>query len=245
MKHKERFYRDYSSSSGSVFNVKIDATDLFIRAESDLRDKAYEALKAARTELEEHIIKHDDFLHSLNPLTPHGDEGEVAAAMYRASSSAGVGPMAAVAGAISEKVGMTLLDYSDEVIVENGGDIWLKLSNPAVIGVYVNNIHFEDNIGIKINPENTPCSICTSTSKLGHSLSFGKADSVTIIAETGALADAAATAVLNMVKTADDMEEALEFGISIPGVTGCLIVYGDKLAVQGEIELAPLSQKDF
>lgn len=241
MKHKERFYRDYSGSTGSVFNVKIDTTDLFIRADSDLHDKVYEALKSARTELEKHITKHDDFLHSLNPLTPHGDEGEVAAAMYKASSAAGVGPMAAVAGAIAEKTGRALLDYSDEVIVENGGDIWLKINNPAVIGIYVNNIHFKDNIGIKVTPEKTPCSICTSTSKLGHSLSFGKADSVTIVADTGALADAVATAVLNMVKTADDMEKALEFGMSIQGVRGCLIVYGDKLAVLGEIELAPLS----
>jgi len=240
MDHTKRFYRDYDNAAGSAFNVKLDTTDLYIKADTNLHDKAYEVLHEARVELEDYINKHADFLHSLDPLTPIGDEGEISAAMYKASASAGVGPMAAVAGAIAEKVGRSLLPYTDEVIVENGGDIWLKLVKPAVIGIYVNNNYFRKNIGLRINPEDTPCSICTSTSRLGHSLSFGKADSVTIIAKTGALADAVATAVCNMVQTYDDMERAMEFGISIEDVRGCLIIFNEKLAAQGEIELAPL-----
>lgn len=240
MKHKKRFYRDYSSTDSIAFNVKIDTSDLFIRADKNLHNEAFTALRTARTELEEYINLHDEFLHSLNPIAVHGDEGEITAVMCKASESAGVGPMAAVAGAIAEAVGRELLNYSEEVIVENGGDLWMKLTKPAVIGIYVNNNYFRENIGIKIDPGETPCGVCTSTSKLGHSLSLGKADSVTIIAETAALADAAATAVLNMVQTSDDMENALEYGMSIAGVSGCLIIFRDKLAAQGKIELAPL-----
>ncbi len=240
MKHKQRFYRDYSGKSGSAFNVKIDTSDLFIRADINLHDKAYEVLKTVRKELEEYILKHDEFLHSLSPVTLHGDQPEISAAMCRASASVGVGPMAAVAGAIAEKVGRELLNYSEEVIVENGGDLWMKLNKSAVIGIYVNNVYFKDNIGIRINPSDTPCSVCTSTSRLGHSLSFGKADSVTIIADTGALADAAATAVCNMVQDEDDIKNSMEFGMSIQGVRGCLVVFRDKLAIQGGIELARL-----
>jgi len=240
MNHKTRFYREYKDNNDTTFNVKIDTSDLYIRADKNLYDEAYSALKAAREELENYIARHDEFLHSLNPLTPHGDEGETASAMYTASAAAGVGPMAAVAGAIAEKVGRELIRYSDEVIVENGGDIWMKLKKSAVIGVYVNNIYFKNNIGLKIDHTITPCSVCTSTSKLGHSLSFGKADSVTIIAATGALADAAATAVCNMVQSEDDIEAALDFGMSMAGVHGCLIIFRDKLAAQGEVELAPL-----
>ena len=240
MKHSKRFYRDYNSENGYLFNVKIDTSDLFIRADSNLYDEAYNALKMARTELETYISNHEEFIHSLNPLAFHGDEGEITSEMHKASLSAGVGPMAAVAGTIAEYVGKALLDYSSEVIIENGGDLWMKLTKPAVIGIYINNIYFKDNLGIKINPEKTPCSVCTSTSKLGHSISFGKADSVTIIAETGALADAMATAVCNMVKTEDDMEKALNFGLSINGVRGCLIIFRDKFAALGDIELAPL-----
>jgi ApbE superfamily uncharacterized protein (UPF0280 family) len=240
MNHKNRFYRDYSSTNRTAFNVKIDTSDLFIIADKNLYDKAYEMLKTVRTELEEYIMEHDEFLHSLDPVTHHGDIDSISAVMCRASASAGVGPMAAVAGAVAEAVGNGLLSFSEEVIVENGGDIWMKLVKPAVIGIYVNNIYFRDNIGIKINPDKTPCSVCTSTSKLGHSLSFGKADSVTIIADTGALADAVATAVCNMVQTSDDIENALNFGMSIKGIRGCLIIFRDILAARGEIELSPL-----
>jgi len=239
MNHKKRFYRDYASTDCSVFNVKIDTSDLYIKADVNLHDIAYEALRVTRNELEDHIKKHSEFLYSLNPLTPCGDETEISSAMYKASEAAGVGPMAAVAGAIAEKVGRELLNYSKEVIVENGGDLWMKLDKPAVIGIYANNIHFKDNIGIRVYPPATPCSVCTSTSRLGHSLSFGKADSVTVIASTGAVADAAATAVCNMVQTADDIENALETGLSIPGVRGCLIIFRDKIALLGEVELAP------
>ncbi len=241
MKHRTRFYRDYSGDSNCSFNVRIDTTDLFIRSDVNLHDKAYEVLKSARAELEEYIRKHDNFLHSLNPIDPCGDEGEIASVMIKASAAAGVGPMAAVAGAIAEKVGRHLLNYTDEIIVENGGDIWMTLKKSAIIGIYVNNIYFKNNIGIKIEPGNTPCSVCTSTSKLGHSLSFGKADSVTVISGSGALADAAATAVCNMVQSEDDIETALDFAISINGVRGCLIIFRDKLAALGEIELALLN----
>jgi ApbE superfamily uncharacterized protein (UPF0280 family) len=123
--------------------------------------------------------------------------------------------------------------------VENGGDIWLSLTFPAVIALYVNSIYFRDSLAVRICPEQTPCSVCTSSPKLGHSLSFGKADSVTIIAKDGALADAAATMVCNMVQSENDMEYALERGLSVNGVTGGLIVFRDKIALQGNIELAP------
>ncbi len=241
MNHETRFYRDYNEERSVSFNVKIDTSDLFIRADKNLYDLALGTLKEARAELEDYICKHDEFLHSLNPLSLCGDPGEIISAMYAASTSAGVGPMAAVAGAIAEKVGQDLLKYSDEVIVENGGDLWMKLTQPAVIGIYVNNIYFKNNIGLKIEPKNTPCSVCTSTSKLGHSISFGKADSVTVIAATGALADAAATAVCNMVQSEEDIEPALNFGMSLYGVRGCLIILRDKLAALGEIELVPLN----
>ncbi len=240
MKHNRRFYRNYDSINRFTFNVKLDTSDLFIMANSDLRDEAFRILKAVRAELENYIKIHDEFIHSLNPFIPYGDEPEICISMCIASSSAGVGPMAAVAGAIAERVGKELLNYSEEVVVENGGDIWMKLDKPITTGIYVNNIYFNDNIGIKIYPEKMPCSICTSTSRLGHSISFGKADSVTIIAESGALADATATAVCNMVQTENDINNALDFGLSIDGIRGCLIVFRDKLAVQGDIELAPL-----
>jgi len=236
MNHQRRFYRNYGESRGASFNVKLHTTDLFITADRDLYEAAYNTLSTVRQQLDAHISENREFLYSLNPVRFSGNTQVIAEEMYRASEAAGVGPMAAVAGAVAESVGRSLLEFSGEVIVENGGDIWLKINSPAIIGVYVNNIHFADKLWLKLNPENTPCSVCTSTSKLGHSLSFGKADSATIIAASGALADAVATGACNMVQKEEDLSAALEYAMSIDGVTGCMIVFRDKLAVQGNIE---------
>lgn len=237
MKHSRRFYRDYGKTRGVSFNVKLDTTDLFITAGRDLSDEAYSILERGRRELEEHITAHRDFLYSLDPVTPPANCTNLAGEMYHASKAAGVGPMAAVAGAIAEYVGRGLLNLSEEVIVENGGDLWMKLTSPAVIGIYVNNIYFSDKIWIKINPGGTPCSVCTSSATLGHSLSFGKADAATIIAESGALADAVATGACNIVQSEDDIPQALDYAMSIDGVSGCMIIFRDKLGAQGTVEL--------
>jgi ApbE superfamily uncharacterized protein (UPF0280 family) len=239
MKHKSRFYRGYDDIC--TFNVKLHTSDLFIRADKNLQEEALGILTNIRRELEDYINRRDEFIHSLNPIKPDGSEPEIASEMIMVSSTVGVGPMAAVAGAIAEKVGIELLNFTDEVIVENGGDIWMKLTKSAIIGIYAKNIYFKQDIGIKIDPNKTPCSVCTSSSKLGHSISFGKADSVTVVANGGALADATATAVCNMVQTSDNIEDALSFVMSINGVSGCIIILNDILAVQGDIELIPLS----
>jgi len=52
---------------------------------------------------------------------------------------------------------------------------------------------------------------------MGHSLSFGAADSATIFADTGALADAAATYAGNMIKSGEDIEKALDAVMGIDG----------------------------
>jgi ApbE superfamily uncharacterized protein (UPF0280 family) len=101
--------------------------------------------------------------------------------MADATREVGVGPMAAVAGAIAESVGKELLPYSDEVIVENGGDIFLKTSKERFIGVYAGKSKFTKKIAFSILPDETPLGVCTSSGTVGHSLSFGYADGRRVI----------------------------------------------------------------
>ena len=69
-------------------------------------------------------------------------------------------------------------------------------------------------------------------------LSFGNADAATIFAENAGLADAAATAVGNMVRGSDECE-AIRRGIlrakSIRGVKGVFILYEGKVGKAGEV----------
>jgi len=160
--------------------------------------------------------------------------------MCEATSFAGVGPMAAVAGFFAERVGLFLSRISTDVLVENGGDIWLKSNHPRKVCIYAGTSPFSQRIGLEIKPEVTPIGICTSSGTVGHSLSFGKADAMVILAPSAVLSDAVATAACNMVKNEADLAKAVEWAVNIPGVQGALAILGDKIAVQGAVELIPL-----
>jgi hypothetical protein len=157
--------------------------------------------------------------------------------MLEASSRAFVGPMASVAGAIAEHVGEDLLKSSANVMVENGGDIYLNVNDHVLIGIFAGDSPLTGRIALSIEAKETPVGICTSSGTVGHSLSFGIADAVCIKSKSTALADAAATAVGNLIRKKSDIKKGLERAMSIPGVLGVLIITGDTLAVQGNMEL--------
>jgi ApbE superfamily uncharacterized protein (UPF0280 family) len=148
--------------------------------------------------------------------------------------------MAAVAGAIAEYVGNQLRALSPEVIVENGGDIYLSVQRDITVGIFAGSSPLSQRIGLRIRPETTPLGIGTSSGTVGHSLSFGKADAATVLAPSATLADAAATALGNMVSTKDDIAAALEKVHHIPGITGALIILGDALGAWGELDIVEL-----
>ena len=145
--------------------------------------------------------------------------------------------MASVAGVIAEFVGRDLLKYSDEVIVENGGDIFIKSKKKRILGIYAGNSPISNKLAIEIEGEKTPLGICTSSATVGPSLSFGKTDATVIVSKSAALADACATAIGNRVKEPGDIKSALEFAKKIKGVQGILIIFRDKLGAWGDIKI--------
>jgi ApbE superfamily uncharacterized protein (UPF0280 family) len=169
------------------------------------------------------------------------DAPQIIQAMILASSSVGVGPMASVAGAIAENVGRELLPFSPEIIVENGGDIYLKSLSKRVVGIFAGNSPLSGKIGLEINAQDTPLGICTSSGTVGHSLSYGSADAVVVLSPSATLADAAATAIGNRVSIAGDVNDAIEFGKSISGLTGLIIIKDENMGVWGEVNLCRTS----
>ena len=145
--------------------------------------------------------------------------------------------MAAVAGAVAEYVGRELLNFSSEVIVENGGDIFLKNLERRVVGIYTGKAPFTGKIALQIEPEDTPLGVCTSSGTVGHSLSFGRADAAIVLSPSTPLADAAATAIGNLVTEEDDIYRGIEFAKGIEGLKGVAIIKDDKMALWGEINL--------
>jgi len=239
--YEKRIYRNLVKTDDLVkFEVMVKETDLLVRAESDLSRETRESVLKYRHQLETYITMNPEFQSSLIPLRDDPYAPEIVKEMIRASQLANVGPMAAVAGAIAEFVSKDLLTLSKEVIVENGGDIYLATSKERTIGIYAGDSPLSLKLGISIRPEESPLSICTSSGTVGHSLSFGKADAVCILSKSGALADAAATAVGNIVQETKDIERGLERGKEIEGVLGMLIIVGDEVGVWGNVKLIRL-----
>ncbi len=238
-KYERRFYREW-----------VDVKDLhlarFIDKETDLqvltnkptdKDFVKERLRLYRLDIENYIAKDRRFLTALKPIAVELNAPRIVKEMAQCAKQANVGPMAGVAGAISEFLGRSLLrkGYKD-VIIENGGDIFLKTSKTRKIGIYAGRRKLWNRMSLKIKPSDTPVGICTSSGTVGHSLSFGLADSVIILSKNACLADAVATAAGNLVKSKQDLIMALNFARSVRGVLGIVIIIKDNLITRGKVE---------
>lgn len=229
------------------FRVEYLETDLWIAVSSEQYTPETEVFareKAVlnRNILNEHIKRYPGFLSSLIPLPVITQEHDLIAAMYNATILSGTGPMSAVAGAVAECICNDLVKEFGfkEAVVENGGDIFMKLSKPATISVYAGDSPLSDKLGLIIKPEETPLSVCCSSATVGHSLSFGTADACVIACKTGALADAYATACCNAVKSAEVVEEVTSQFLEKPGVLSVVIIKDDKVGIGGSLEVTVL-----
>jgi len=236
--YEKRTYRNLVRTDDLIkFEVVVKETDLLIRAERDLSQETRESVLKYRHQLETYIAMNPEFQQSLVPLADDPYAPEIVKEMIQTSQRAGVGPMATVAGVIADTVSKDLLKLSKEVIVENGGDIYLASSRERTIGIYAGDSPLSLKIGIVISPEDTPLGICTSSGTVGPSLSFGKANAVCILSKSSAFADAVATAVGNVVKEKKDISLGLGRAREIDGVLGTLIIVEEKMGVWGKIKL--------
>ena len=237
--YQKRFYREWTNATDLIRQEVIAGeTDIFISAERDIKKTAQEIVKKYRVQIEDYIKVNPQFKTSLEPLDSDSSAPAIIKDMIRASKLAGVGPMASVAGAVAEFVGKELLSYSGQIIIENGGDIFLRSDVERQVSIFAGGSPLTNKLFIKIKPQDTPIGICTSSGTVGHSLSFGKADACVIISKSTSLADAVATAACNRVKAPKDIRPVLAFAMSINGVKAALLICGKDFGASGDIELA-------
>ncbi len=239
--YAERFYRRRVRSSGLVtFEVKVKETDLLVSADKKLEKETGDLVFSSRHQIESYIESHPDFLTTLKPYPDDPFAPPLVKEMVECTREAGVGPMASVAGAIAQYVGIGLLQWSKEVIVENGGDIFLKAERPITVSLFAGESPLSEKLGLVISPGQMPLGICTSSGSVGHSFSMGKADAACLLAPSATMADGAATALGNKIQGRKDLDRIAEWAAKMKGVTGVLVILGDAMATWGQIELTAL-----
>ena len=242
---KKRNYRQVIAAEDLVSSfIRVKETDLHILAPVNVDEAGNHFVHRYRNQLENYIASHPDFLTALIPIEQDSLAPPIVKGMIKAAAAVNVGPMASVAGAIAEFVGRDLLDTGlQEVMVENGGDIFLKRNKECVAAIFAGQSPLNKKVGLRISPAMMPVGLCTSSGTVGHSLSLGKADSVTVLAPSALLADAAATGLGNEVTTGDqeNINAVLAIAKTIPGLLGVIIICGTNMGAWGEINLVGLS----
>jgi ApbE superfamily uncharacterized protein (UPF0280 family) len=237
----ERTYRNRVNAKGlTCFSVAVKETDLWVCADENLENATKDLIFGCRHQLESYIKSHPGFPSSLVPLAADPYAPPIVKEMIRATGKVHVGPMASVAGAIAQYVGMGLLNFTDQVIVENGGDIFLKADRPLTVSVFAGASPLSGRFGLLVPVSRMPLGVCSSSATVGHSLSRGIADVVCALSLSAALADGAATALGNKLKNKRDLEEVATWADQIEGLLGGIAIVEDTMATWGDIELVEL-----
>ncbi|MCD6248354.1 MAG: UPF0280 family protein [Hadesarchaea archaeon] len=210
---------------------------------SDSKRAIREAIKKgleSRHQIERFLIRCPEFRSSLEPLhLKKGSYPRVIELMLRAAEIAGTGPFAAVAGAISQVAAEAgIRAGASGILVDNGGDVAVMGEKNFRVGIYAGSSPLSGKYAFSVGEEDLPVGICTSSGSVGHSLNFGDADAVVIVADEASIADAVATAVANEVR-GSDIEESIRRGISlarkITEIRGGLIIRGRYAGLIGKL----------
>lgn len=234
-----RTYRASRHSDLVSFQLVIEETDLWIAAREDLGLPMADHVRFLRGQIKSYAAVHPEFLTSLEPLDAGARTPEIIRRMCRAGQKTGVGPMAAVAGTMAQMLAEKFREASPDLLVENGGDTYLFSTRDRHIGI-LNMPDQAVRLCVPVSAREFPCSFCASSAKIGHSLSFGKADLVVVRAKDASLADAAATALANALTGADTMDAVLARAQNWEalGLEGVFTQCEGKIGVWGKMQLA-------
>ena len=240
-----RHYRNqFSLERFRSFGVNYKETDLWIGVDpgsfkEEMKEIAHSKVVQLRSEMESYLLKDPIFAKTFEPHQVEQNAPEIVKVMSNAANRAGVGPMAAVAGAFSEAVGRHLMQKFEiqELVVENGGDIFLKIERNLLMSVYAGSSPLSEKIGIEIQSSESPLGVCTSAGTVGPSVSLGTTDATMIICRNAALADALATTFGNLVQVPEDVPQVIHQTERFPEILSAVIICSDKIGIRGQFEM--------
>ena len=214
---------------------QIRQTIVTVIADEPYHAVCLESIKESRAALEQFIARDPYFRATFEPYGCPADAPLIVKRMCAASARVGVGPMAAVAGAIAEAAVEAMARAgARHALVDNGGDIALLNEETALVGIYAGASPFKD-LALEVPPRDRILGICTSSGTVGPSISLGNADAALIVSDDVALADAAATALGNRITDESSLATAFDFLRDIPEITGAIGIVGGRMATYGKL----------
>lgn len=236
--YNERWYRFLHDKSLSACEVAYRESDVLFLSDPPLDRKAIGAgIKKYYELIQSYVDQNPQFTTSLSPLNQDSIAPQIIQDMITGSSLSGIGPFSCVAGAICDYLGRELMSFCEELILENGGDLFLSIKNDKTLGVYLGEYARPSSLKVRIKKRPKPFGICSSSGKIGHSFSLGRADVVTVIARDAILADTFATAFCNKLKKKEDIKKIIKEGQKYPFIEGLILACDGTLGVWGDVEL--------
>ena len=237
LNYQERFYRELHKSNFCL-EVSYRESDIYLSCDKPLDETIVKSLlKRYYDDIASYIRSYPNFLTSLTPWKEDPFAPPIVKDMIAASKVSGIGPFSCVAGGISWYVGKEILNYCNELILENGGDLFLKINEDKKIGIYLGGNFSPNFITVKIKKKESPFGVASSSSRFGHSLNFGRADLVTVVALDSLLADTFATVFSNKIKKIGDIEKVINEAKGYSFIKAVVVAFEGRIALWGEVEL--------
>lgn len=231
-----------SAESKYSFRLDYKYSGLFIICDRDIGSELEEPVRGFYAGIEAVIAGRPAFEKSLVPLKEGDRYPRAVRNMCRAGKIFNVGPMASIAGALCDHLAKCIGRRCNFLMIENGGDVYIKSSSPLEVGIFTKNSYFKDKLTLLIEAGQTPCGICSSSGSFGHSLSLGKSDLVTVLSGTATQADAAATAIANTIKCEEDIDAAITHFKKYSQIKGLIIIKNKRIGLWGRLQLAPVQR---
>lgn len=243
--YQQRKYRDRKTSDRfQFFTVQYMETDLWIGVDKEsyaetMPEVIYRQVIQLRQEFNDYYRTDPGFFTSIKPVIPVKAANNYFSRMCKASSQTGVGPMAGIAGLFAEETGKQLLEKFSirELVIENGGDCFISVQEPLIVHIFAGESPLSEKVGIIIQKGSSSLGICTSSGRIGHSKSFGKADAVMVVSPDTVLADQYATAICNRIQSREDIEKELNVVEQNDEIYAVAIIMENKIGYRGDFEM--------
>ena len=228
-----------SDSLGS-FDVSVGNLQLRISAAENLRDEARIVALKHWEQLEAYIAGHSTFKTSFVPMPVGPGAPAVVRSMGAAAEAAGVGPMLTLPGAMAEAVARDLSQHARNVVVSTEGDTFAMHHRAQTFVVEPAMGAGRPGIAVRI-AAGRPFAFYASAGRSRINPGIGHARVVAVLAEHGAVADAAASAIGLAMHLPTHVDRALEAArrLVVCGMRGVVILAGSQIGVWGEMEIVP------